>query len=628
MSKSKSANKNIKKNKNFSSNPNKKDTNWKYSRLVFWGSFLAVIILGVLIYSNTIHVPFYYDDFDTIIDNPYIKSLHTFSSLPSLFDYSGRYLSFLSFALNYNYGQLDVTWYHIINLIIHLINSVLVMLLTHITLNTATVKDKYSIKEKSMFVLFTGLIFVAHPLQTQAVTYITQRMTSLAALFYLSALILYMKARTISVNKNHSISKRILIESPLFILCGISFILGIWSKQIVASLPIAFILLEILFIRNSENKINWKLVTAISVVFFSFVVIFIFKVGLPIEADNVSRETYLLTQINVLVTYIRLLFLPINLNLDYDFPLTTSLFDITTIIDLIILAAIIYAGIKIFKKQPLISFAIFWFFITLSVESSIIPIRDVIVEHRLYLPIFGFSLAIISLLFLVVKHDKLKYSILAAVLLFYSISTYNRNQLWNNPEKMWTDVISKSPNKDRPYLARGTYYLDTNQNDLAITDFMKTISLKPDDYKAYDNLGLAYQNKNDFKTALKYHDAAIKIKPDFYIAYNNRGACYIYLQEWDKAIQDFKSAVGIYSNYADAYFNLGYSYYHEKDYKSSLNYFLTALKLKPSLTQTHKFLVMCYAYLNQKDLALKQLDTMRRLGLEIPKPVLDFVNKK
>lgn len=627
MSKSKSAHQNIKKKEKLSRDQNKINPESKYSRLAFWGSYLIVIILGVLIYSNTFNVPFYYDDFDTIVDTPYIKSLENFSSLPGIFDYTGRYISFLSLALNYHFGQFDVTWYHVVNLLIHLINSLLVMLLTRLMLNSAPLKDRFDFKEKSLFAFFVGLIFVSHPLQTQAVTYISQRMTSLAALFYLLALIFYVKARVVSISINHGFHKKILFALLLFILCLVAFILGIWSKQIVASLPIAIVLYEILFIRNALNRINWKLVILISAVFLALVLVFIIYIGLPIEADHIPRETYLFTQINVLVTYLRLLFVPINLNIDYDYPLTTNLMDLTTILNLLILAVLIYIGIKLAKRQPLISFSIFWFFITLSVESSLIPIRDVIVEHRLYLPVFGFSLALISLLFLFIKRNTLKYSILAAVLIFYSVSTYNRNQLWNYPEKMWTDVISKSPNKDRPYLARGAYYLDKNQNDLAIMDFKKVISLKPNDFKAYDNLGLAYQWKNEFERALKYHEAAIKIKPDFSTAYNNRGVCYIYMKEWDKAINDFKSAVALYSDYADAYYNLGYSYYHKKEYQNSVNYFRIALGLNPSYSEIHRFLAICYAYLNQKDQALKHINIMDKLGMAVTNQLREFVNK-
>jgi len=627
MSKSKSAHQNIKKKEKLSRDQNKINPESKYSRLAFWGSYLIVIIIGVLIYSNTFNVPFYYDDFDTIVDTPYIKSLENFSSLPGIFDYSGRYISFLSLALNYHFDQFDVTWYHIVNLIIHLINSILVMLFTRLVLNSAPLKDRFDFKEKSLFAFFVGLIFVSHPLQTQAVTYISQRMTSLAALFYLLALIFYVKARIVSISINHRLYKKILLALLLFISCIFAFILGIWSKQIVASLPIAIVLYEILFIRNALNRINWKSVTLISAVFLALVLVFIIYIGLPIEADHIPRETYLLTQINVLVTYLRLLFVPINLNIDYDYPLTTNLMDFTTILNLLILAVLIYIGIKLAKRQPLISFSIFWFFITLSVESSLIPIRDVIVEHRLYIPVFGFSLALISLLFLFIKQNTLKYSILAVVLIFYSFSTYNRNQLWNYPEKMWTDVISKSPNKDRPYLARGAYYLDKNQNDLAIIDFKKVISIKPSDFKAYDNLGLAYQGKNEFELALKYHEAAIKIKPDFSTAYNNRGVCYIYMKEWDKAINDFKSAVALYTNYADAYYNLGYSYYHKKEYQNSVNYFRIALDLNPSYSEIHRFLAVCYAYLNQKDLALKHINMMDKMGMTVTNQLREFVNK-
>ena len=108
------------------------------------------------------------------------------------------------------------------------------------------------------------------------------------------------------------------------------------------------------------------------------------------ETSSLSRTDYLLTQFNVITTYIRLLFFPVNQNLDYDYPISRTLFEFPTLLSFLFLTSVVAFGGWMFKKSRLISFGIFWFFITLSVESSIIPIRDVIFEHRVYLPSVGF----------------------------------------------------------------------------------------------------------------------------------------------------------------------------------------------------------------------------------------------
>lgn len=586
-------------------------------------SFSAVIIIGFLLYIHTFHVPFYYDDYDSIIDNPDIKNLKNFVSLPDfLTGISSRYISRLSFALNFHFGSLNVFGYHLINILIHAVNTLLVMIFIYNTLNSQVLKDSYDQRTKVYFASMVGLIFAVHPIQTQAVTYIVQRMTSLSTLFYLLSLILYIKARLIFMNPQLTKVKKYIFISLLLCFSIFSTVFGMWSKQIAATLPFVIILYEITFLRNSNNQISWRIIIPLFISILIAVIYFLLNVGIPIEADEVPRKVYMLTQINVIVSYLKLLIYPLSQNLDYEFPFTKSLFESFTLINLIIILSLIIVGIRLIKKKPLISFSILWFFITLSVESSIIPIRDVMVEQRLYLPMVGFSLLIVTVLRQYLTQKKLLLTLVFSfITIFYSILTFQRNSLWNDPIAMWSDTISKSPNKLRPRFARGNVFLYNNQIDNAIYDYQKVLEINKDYYLAYINLAYAYLEKKDYQTAIKFCDEAIRIKPHSYMAYNNRATAYIYLKKYELALEDLKKAISYGYQYTDAIYNLGLVYYNLGKYGEAASYFEKAYSLNPTYNN-NSILANCYYKTGNYNKAWEQINYLRSIGIEPAKSLV------
>jgi len=368
-------------------------------------SLLAIIILGTIIYSNTFDASWHFDDHTAIVENYGLRNLRT----TFLGIRASRWIGFTSFALNYHFGKLDVFGYHLVNISIHLISAVLVYFLVLLSFKTPYLKGSKISHYAASLSLASGLLFVAHPIQTQAVTYIVQRFTSLATLFYLLSLVLFIKARLYNLEE-----KRFYAPSHLACYCGslLAAFLAMKTKEITITLPAIILLYEFCFFSTSLRELTKKLpyLTPLLLTFFIIPLsrygvglfgisggtfIGIAEVGDVIgsatqETVAISRTDYLFTQFNVIVTYIRLLFFPVNQNLDYDYPISHTLFEFSTLFSLLFLISIVIFGVWMFKKSRLLSFGIFWFFITLSVESSIIPIRDVIFEHRVYLPSVGF----------------------------------------------------------------------------------------------------------------------------------------------------------------------------------------------------------------------------------------------
>jgi len=367
-------------------------------------SLLVIIILGTIIYSNTFDASWHFDDHTAILENYSIRNLEE----TALRIGASRWIGFTSFALNYHFGKLDVFGYHLVNIVIHLICAILVYSLVLLTLKTPYLKDSSISRYTASLSLASALIFVAHPIQTQAVTYIVQRFTSLATLFYLLSLVLFIKARL----QNLRGAKFSPSHLGFYLGSLLAAFLAMKTKEITITLPAIILLYEFCFFSPSLRALARKLPYLTLLLLTFFIIPFsrygvglfgisggtfigIAEVGDVIgdatqETTAISRADYLLTQFNVITTYIRLLFFPVNQNLDYDYPVSRTLFEFPTFLSFLFLASVVAFGRWMFKKSRLISFGIFWFFITLSVESSIIPIRDVIFEHRVYLPSVGF----------------------------------------------------------------------------------------------------------------------------------------------------------------------------------------------------------------------------------------------
>jgi tetratricopeptide (TPR) repeat protein len=321
------------------------------------------------------------------------------------------------------------------------------------------------------------------------------------------------------------------------------------TKEIAFTLPIIIALYEFMFF---EGRLKRRVLYLIPV-FSAMLIIPLTLIGTdkPLgvlisdvgEATRVhttmSRSDYLFTQFRVIVTYIRLLFLPINQNLDYDYPIYQSFFDPNVILSCLFISAILGIGVYLLYRSRaasdysrLISFGIFWFFITLSVESGIIPIVDVIFEHRAYLPSVGFILACVTGLAMLVERVNSRVAvrvIVAGVMMAVIMlggTTYGRNRVWQNKIILWEDVVMKSPEKSRPHNNLGNAYAEQNRFDEAISAYKTAIQFNPNHVQAHNNLGIAYGKQNRFDKAISEFKTALQLRPDYAEARTNLEVCY------------------------------------------------------------------------------------------------------
>ena len=567
-----------------------------------------LILLGIIIYSNSFECSFQFDDFYTIVNNVKIRSL---SDISTLWNSSpNRPVAFLTFAINYHFSQLDVRYWHLVNLVIHLINSILVWWLTMLIFSSPVMKFQKIAQHKKLLAFATALLFVSHPLATQSVTYIVQRMTSLAALFFLLSIGLYARAR---LRERGMAAKILLFTGSL-----LSAVLAMRTKENAFTLPIAILLFEFFFFRTRKLTLNFRdyRVILLTVLFVGIILIIPLNHSLsifrPISPAGhpeavLTPYYYFLTQFSVIVKYIQLLFLPVSQNLDHDFPVSATFFQIRTVLSFMVLASLIILAVFLFKKQRIISFGIFWFFLTLSVESSFIPLNDVMVEHRTYLPSFGFFLVIISALY-VLLWDKYKLPAMGILLIIAgsnSYLTYKRNKVWMDDLTLWSDVVSKSPGKARAITNRGLAYANREQWDLAIEDYSRSLQIDPSFPVTLTSRGFAYKNLGQFDKAIADYTRAIGIDPNSSLAYSNRGICYFNLGEREKAISDFNRAIELDAGCADAYSDRSAFFLETGQLEKAIDDITKAISINPGhyIAFTNRGAI--YDKLNQSDKAIR-----------------------
>jgi tetratricopeptide (TPR) repeat protein/uncharacterized membrane protein YwzB len=549
-----------------------------------------IILLGIIIYSNSFTCSFHFDDFPRIVDNTSIRNLADVKAWLNI--YPSRPVGMFTFALNYHFNQLDVWYYHLVNLIIHLINACLVWWLTLLIFSSQALKDQPITKNKKVLAFLTALLFVSHPLATQSVTYIIQRLASMAAMFYLLSLTIYMKAR---LSNKGNLSKTLLFTGSL-----ISAVLAMLTKENAFTLPFAILLFEICFLRTKKRSINFKdyrvilLIAALLGIIIIIPLKFSFSIFKPIppmlgHAYIVTPLNYLFTQFSVIVKYIQLLFLPINQKLDYDFPISNTFFTIRTLLSFVLLLSLIILAVFLFKRYRIISFGILWFFLTLSVESSFIPINDVIVEHRIYLPSFGFFLLFTSAIYLLfwIKHKYIAISIFVIIIGSNSWLTYERNKVWKDDLTLWTDNVAKTPDLPRALENRGGAYKHLGQFDKAIADYSRAIEIYPEYADAYNNRGAANYDLRQLDKAIADYSRAIEINPNYAPAYFNRGIAYGNLGKWYEAIADCSRSIGIYPKNAVAYYIRGIAYETLGQLEKAINDYSKALEINPEYTDAY-----------------------------------------
>jgi tetratricopeptide (TPR) repeat protein len=529
-----------------------------YLKKYFPFEIFCLVLVAVAVYWGTLDHSFHGDD-NNITNEPAIQisSLSVQEIIKAGFEttyYYNRPVSNISFALNYYFHGLETRGYHVVNIIIHILTGIMLFYFVRKTLNIRVIRDRFG--DAGLIPFFTALVFLVHPLHTQAVTYIVQRMTSMAALFYIMAMLFYVKGRLA-----HYRGKRILF----FVISLIAGLLAFGTKENTATLPLFILIYELYFFQDLRLQISRKKVFWIITI---SCIAGILLLSFLISSSQLSKLLYygdrpftlaqrLLTQPRVVLRYISLLPYPEpgRLNLDYDFPLSHSLLSpVTTLLSILMIIGMLVLAIYIAKNNRLYSFCILWFLGNLAIESSIIPL-EIIFEHRTYLPSMMAILLLVMFLRQAVKKRKLLLVCLVSVALLFSYWTYTRNKIYQDDLTLWTDIYKKSPNKARVNQNFGAQLNMAGRVDEAIPILENALrfyekeikgQLKVDSRRTalqLRNLGVAYKNNGEYKKAIVYLDRALKEFSFDASTHYELGKCYEKTWRFDEAIYHFTKAL-------------------------------------------------------------------------------------
>lgn len=584
---------------------------------------LVVFVAAFLAYLNVFNGEFIFDDAISIEDNPKIKDFSFFKSL-GLDGYlkntlsGGVPLTNLTFAVNYSFGGFHPFGYHVTNFLIHLANILLVYVLIYKTLKL--LKSPYS--DAAHWIAFLTVVFFGlHPIQTGAVSYISQRSEILAAFFYLLGLLLFIRGLSDNSLKGH------------FSYLGgiICFLIGIGTKDTIITLPLMAFVYWIYFLRQQADlrfrivKIGLLSIPAVLVIFYRISAVSRdTRIGFGLEFGPYE---YFLTQLRVISKYISLLIMPIGQNADYDFGISKGLADPpSTFFSFVFFLFLVILIVFLYRRWKIGSFALVWFFTLLAPTSSFIPIIDVIFEHRVYLPSAGifllFSLGLYhAFKLLKASHEPNKLLIVLTVFVLIGsliYATTSRNMVWTNRISFWEDVAGKSPKKARVYVSLGSAYQERGLTDFAVAAYTKATNLadvkeKPNSMLAlallYSEMGkngeaitemkkalsldpinsadqkylvgTVYEKADLIEEAMKSYKEALTRDARFHLARYALGSLYERQGFHAAALAEYKEILKISPNTAAAFNRIGIVYAKMKDIKEAERNFQSALKIDP-----------------------------------------------
>ncbi|MBU5637903.1 tetratricopeptide repeat protein [Geomonas sp. Red69] len=570
--------------------------------------FVSFTIIALAAYANTFHVPFQFDDDAYVVNNPIIRDFRSFLSPhqitagtslspegipPALrFAFMTRMLGYLSLAVNYHLHGLEVFGYHAVNLTLHILNAFLVYLVLSRALGGRREQDAPRGAAFSQVALFASLIFLCHPIQTHAVTYVTSRFVLLAAFFSLCSLYSYTTSRHAVTGKKSTV---------LLVVSVVSAALAMLCKEFTFTLPFLILLFEYTFYPGSISTHIKKAAPLALTLPIIPALVFLQRGQLgavdstmrtitAADSSGISRMDYLLTQSRVIVRYLELLLFPVGQNVDHDFAIQHSISSPAVAVSLLLIAALLaLAATGLLRRKaapPVIAFGLAWFFIGLSIESSIIPLGEISAEYRVYLPSIGIILIFAHGAKTIAERlslGKVSSGLLAAaIILGLAVATGARNTVWQSEMSLWSDAAKKSPGKVRPHQNLALYYARAGNLEGARQELQKAISINPNDFELHNNLGvvLKQQGKND--EAIREYQTVLTLQPGDVMARFNLGNVYLVQKRYDKALELYRSCLQSIPEYDELHNNLGIVYGKLGQREQSIKAFEEALRLNPS----------------------------------------------
>lgn len=547
--------------------------------LVWWHwalAALAAFLVAFEAYSPALHGEFLFDD-------SYLPFL-----MPNVADAPLRHwlgvrpLLMVTYWVNYQMSGLDPYPYHVVSIVLHLLSSILAGFIVWRVLGWVGEKGRVGEKgwNRNVLSVFAGALFLLHPVQTESVAYVSSRSEALSVFLFLAAYAVFVYRKTDAISWGRAIAVVALFGAA----CA--------TKEHTAVLPALLLLTDYYFhtpFQFTGIRRNIKLYGPIGITAAIGVVGVVSVLRTANAAGFQLKEftwyQYLFTQFRVIWTYLRLYVAPIGLNADYEYPVSRSILDGGAIFGLLGLLGLAVLAWRYRREFPMASFGYFGFLLLLAPTSSIVPIRDVIVERRLYLPFICLLFITVDLLRRWKTSRTVLVGVLSAVSVFAGVLTYQRNHIWSSALAMWTDTSAKSPNNARAAFQLAYAQWQAGQCSEAVNNYARVARLeKPDDRllidwalaldclekpdeavakireamktqpsaHGYSVIGMIFGRRGRMDEALEALSMAEQMDPNFEMTYVYRGNIFASRGQTPMAISEYKRALAVNPNNAAA----------------------------------------------------------------------------
>ncbi len=617
------------------------------------GIGIIILLLTCLVYTPALKNDFVWDDVTYITENTMIRSLSIYSlyeMLSSFHASNWHPLTWLSLAIDHAFWGLDPFGYHLTNIILHGVNTLLVFFLV-IRLLASVNKTKVTLSPPKMPIStstqtllvasVTAMLFGFHPLHVESVAWVSERKDLLCAVFVLLSILSYLSYAS-SVVKRH--------RWIWFTLCIFFFIFALMSKPMAVTLPVTLLLLDVYPLKRMSlypgKTVRKSSVFLEKIPFFalsiasSIITIMAQHAGGAIRGfEQFPTDARLCNALRALVFYLEKMITPFKLVPFYPFPANIHWLDLQYLLSAMLVFAITASCLWTLKKGSYLLFIVWsYYVITLLPVLGIIQVGGQAAADRYtYLP----SLAIFTLIGVgvswVLKKDALlkRRSMLGGlVLTFICISiflgqlTIKQIKIWHNSEILWSYVINAFPFPRSDPLAHynlGNALAKRGKLDKAIFEYKRALILKPHYPEAHNNLGSVYIIKGKLDEAMAEIEHALAINPNYAMAHNNRGSVYLKKGELDKAISEYKQAIAIKPDHAKTYGNMGLVYYSKGMLDEAIFEYKKALALNPNLAEVHYNLSVTYYYKGNYESAIAHCDKAIELGGSVNQKLLELL---
>jgi len=583
---------------------------------------VLVICAGLYAYHNSLHGPFIFDDLRAIQGNPTIRQLWPMWSVlspPPYTPVTGRPIVNLSLAFNYAWDGLNAWGYHVFNLAIHLLAALVLYAVVRRTLLCARLRERYG-DEAPWLALAVALIWVVHPLQTESVTYITQRTELLMGLFFL--LTLYCVIR--GADSPH--------PGICYAAAAVSTGLGMGSKEVMVVAPLVVLAYDRVFLSTSFRETcrrRWGLYAAMAASWLIFGALAQTRIGTDTARLGPSEVTpwdYAATQSGVIVHYLRLSVWPTPLVGDYDdWPLARSVANILP--SAAVVVTLLGATLWALRRGLPSAFLGVWFFLILAPTSSFYPIvTEVAAERRMYLP-----LAAVIALAVIGGHMVLGASwhclgwrtggrwVFEATVAVVIVATLGwvavrRNEDFRSMEAFWSDVVTKRPTNARAHNDLGEHLYRQGKLGEARGHFSEAVRLRPNYAYAHSNLGAALAAQGRLDEAIAHYAEALRLDPNYAEAHNNLGVTLAKEGKLQEAIAHYSEALRINPTYVEAHTNLGAALADEGKLEEAIARYSEALRLDPYYVGAHNNLGNALASQGKLEQAIARYSEALRLN--------------